>query len=56
MFFSNIFAFSNPERAFAFNERSVKMNMVMVVGNEFWVVSPAEAQRINRLGYKYANR
>lgn len=30
------------------------MNMMMRVKGEYWIVSPAEAERLNKLGYEYA--
>lgn len=52
--FCNVASFSNPNSARSYLRYTVKMNMAMRVKDEYWVVSPAEAQRLNKLGYKYA--
>ena len=54
--FGNILAFSKHVSASAFNRHSVTISMIMVVEDEYWVVSPADAQRLNRLGHHYATR
>lgn len=58
MFYSNVLAGAFNTKATAFNNsyRTVKMSMVMAVEDEYWVVTPAEAQRLNKLGYEYATR
>lgn len=53
--FCNVAAFRNPANAKSYLRHTVKMNMMMRVKNEYWIVSPAEAQRLNKLGYEYAN-
>ncbi len=50
----NISRFTSLSTALGYSRRTVKMSMTMQVEGEFWVVTPAEAQRLNRLGYEYA--
>lgn len=56
MFFSSVFAFRNRTNAFSFADRCIKITMVMVVEDEYWAVTPVEAVRLSRLGYRYATR
>lgn len=51
--FCNVAAFRNPDSAKSYLRHTVKMNMMMRVKGEYWIVSPTEAQRLNRLGYQY---
>lgn len=51
----NISRFFNINNAIRFSRQTVKISMVMQVEDEYWVVTPAEAQRLNRLGYDYAS-
>lgn len=52
--YCNVAAFRNPNNAKSYLRHTVKMNMMMRVKDEYWIVSPAEAQRLNKLGYEYA--
>lgn len=58
MFYSNVLAgaFNTKELAIRNSYHTTKLSMVMAVENEYWVVTPAEAQRLNKLGYEYATR
>ena len=55
MFYSNVLAgaFNTKEIAIKSSYRTIKLSMVMAVEDEYWVVTPAEAQRLNKLGYEY---
>lgn len=56
MFYSNVLAgaFNTKEIAFRNSYHTIKISMVMAVEDEYWVVTPTEAQRLNKLGYEYA--
>lgn len=56
IFYSNILAgaFTTKDSALRNSYHTTKMSMVMKVEDEYWVVTPAEAQRLNNLGYEYA--
>lgn len=58
MYYSNVLAgaFNTKELAIRNSYHTTKLTMVMAVENEYWVVTPAEAQRLNKLGYEYATR
>lgn len=49
----NIGIFSNVKNALSFSSHAVKLSPVMHVNDEYWVVSMAEAARLEKLGYKW---
>ena len=51
---ANMNRFNKLESAKSFSKRTKKMSMIMKVEDEYWVVYPAEAQRLNKQGYEYA--
>ena len=51
--FCNIASFIKLENAKSFLRHGVSANKIMQVNDEYWVVSPAEAERLNKLGYNY---
>lgn len=50
---SNMSRFNKLESAKSFSKRTKKMSMIMKVEDEYWVVYPAEAHSLNKLGYEY---
>lgn len=49
---SNVAAFRNLDNAESFCNHCNKIHLIVEVENEYWVQMPAEAQRLNNLGYK----
>jgi hypothetical protein len=47
--------FTNRESAMRWSNNTVKMSMVMLgCDGKFWVVCPADATRLIKMGYEYA--
>jgi hypothetical protein len=50
------YRFVSRERAFSFANRAAKALWVMLGDDErFWVTTPANCARLERMGYEYAN-
>ena len=50
------YRFISRETAFDFSSRTVKASRVILGSdNRFWVVCPADATRLEKLGFEYAN-
>ncbi len=48
-------AFTNRETAFGWSKHTVKPSMVILGSDcKFWVVCPADASRLIKLGYEFA--
>lgn len=52
IFRSNVTAFRNLNNAESFCNHCNKLHLIVLVENEYWVQMPAEAHRLNKLGYK----
>ncbi len=47
--------FSSRDAAFRWSNNTIKMSMVMLgCDGKFWVVCPADATRLYKMGYEYA--
>ena len=51
-FSSSVSRLNTLEAARSISRRTVKMSMITKVEDEYWVATPAETQRLNRLGYE----
>ncbi len=48
--------FQSKEYAFNYANKAVKPLRVMEVGGKYWVVTPADASRLEKGGYKYSKK
>ncbi len=48
--------FQYKDNAFSYAQKAEKILHVMEVGHKYWVVTPADATRLEKGGYRYAKR